>query len=109
MIFNSTFVFTILFITINANPFEIAFNKVSNQLNQIKNDRKMGFVEKYVRTYILNQTLKLIKEEKELDEAEKENEAKEDQIKLKLLVFNRHLANRMGASSFNKDFHTIRY
>ena len=40
MIFNSTFVFTILFITINANPFEIAFNKVSNQLNQIKNDRK---------------------------------------------------------------------
>jgi hypothetical protein len=109
MIFNFPFVFTILFITINANPFENALNKVNNQLDQIKNDSKMGFIEKYVRIYILNQKLKLIKEAKELNETEKENEAKEDQIKLKLLIFNRHLANRMGASSFNKDFHTIRY
>jgi len=103
------FAFNILLVTTDATSFENSLNTVRNEIKQIENDTKMGYVEKYVRKFILNQMLERIMEAKELYETEKENEANKDRIKFKLFIFNKYLASRMGASSFNKDFHTIRY
>ena len=99
----------LLWSTANANYLNNALNSVNHQLNQIKVDQNLGLIERYAKVIFLNQILKTIREAIEFNEAKKDKELNDKTEKLKNSIYNQYLASRMGASSFGKDFHTVRY
>ena len=109
MIFRLILIFAIFLTTINANPYEDILTNITNQLNNVKTDNKLGFIERQLKVFILKQTVKRIHDEIESNRAEQKNKANEEQTKLRSSIYNRFLASRMGSSSFDQDFHTIRY
>ena len=95
--------------TANANYLINTLNSVNHQLSQIKVDHNLGLIERYAKVIVLNQILKTIREAIEFDEAKKDKELNDKTEKLKNSIYNQYLGHRMGASSFGKDFHTVRY
>ena len=73
MIFRLTFIFAILLFTINANPYEDILTKITNQLNNVNTDNKLGYIEKQLKVFILKQTIKRIHDEIESNKAEQKN------------------------------------
>jgi hypothetical protein len=104
---------------VNGENFENTLDLIERQLEQLQEDEKMGPVEKYLKMVVLKKTLDQIIETKEhelqkIQDQEQQRKLAEqrdleEKSKLETQIFQKYLGGKMGGSSFNKDFHTMRY
>ena len=113
MFFKSFIIFAIALVLVNADIYAYRIALVKNEIPKVKNDKRMGLLEKHLKIYMLNFTIKLLEREKEnkrkMKDLKEKAHLEEKHDTLKKIIYNKYLASKMGGSSFNKDFHTLRY